>query len=160
MLAMFASENKDDWDDLLPAVMMLTALVFMNLWALVRIGSCLGKNVHCRWILDCHDRIRSHRMRFLARLRFWFGTHWRWRLTRSVDIRAWQFRDRRDYMIKGRFDACLLLVTGLCVITPQRRSVNWTRLGWARLWWFPSLAGRWASRNIRTLPFSSSIARM
>ena len=36
--------------------------------ALVCIGSCLWKNVHCRWILDCHDRIRSHRMRFLAHL--------------------------------------------------------------------------------------------
>ena len=30
MLAMFAGENRDDWDDLLPAVNMCIALVFTN----------------------------------------------------------------------------------------------------------------------------------
>ena len=65
--------------------------------------------------------------------------------------RARQFNDRRDYMIKERFDACLLLVTGLCIITLQRKSLNWTRFGWVHLWWCQSSAGRWASRNIWTL---------
>ena len=44
MLAMFAGENKDDWDDLR---------------GLVHIGSCLGRNARYRWISDCHDRIRN-----------------------------------------------------------------------------------------------------
>ena len=88
MLAMFAGENKDDWDDLLPAVMMAYLSSVHESTALVRISSCLARNAHCRWILDFHDRIWSLRMRLLARLRF--GMSWRWRSTRSVDSRVWQ----------------------------------------------------------------------
>ena len=142
ILAMFAGENKDDWDDLLPAVMMAYRSSVHESTGLSLYRLMFGRNVHCRWILHCHDRIRSLRMRLLAHLRFRFGTRWRWRLTRSVDIRAWQFSDILYYTISGRFDTCLLLVTGLCAITPQRRSANWTRCGWARLWWCPSSAGR------------------
>ena len=112
MLAMFVGENKDDWDDLLPAVMMGHRSSVHESTGLVRICSCLAKNAHCRWISACHDGIRNRRIRFLAHMPSGFGMRWRWRLIRFVDIRARQFNARRGYMIKGRSDAYLLLVTG------------------------------------------------
>ena len=46
MLAMFAGENRDDWDDLLPAVMMAYRSSVHDSTVLAR----LEKNVHCLWM--------------------------------------------------------------------------------------------------------------
>ena len=61
MLAMFAGEHKDHWDDLLPPVMMACQSVVMNQRALAHTDLCLVKNVCCLWILACHTDIRIPR---------------------------------------------------------------------------------------------------
>ena len=55
MLAMFAGERKDDWDDL------LTDRAFMNQRALTHTDLCLARSVCCLWILACHTDIRIPR---------------------------------------------------------------------------------------------------
>ena len=47
MLAMFAGENRGDWDDVLPAVMIVP--VFTSLPVLAHIVSCSARNLHCLW---------------------------------------------------------------------------------------------------------------
>ena len=78
MLAMFAGENRDDWDDLLPAVMMAVQ-AFMNRRELVR-------NVHCLWTSVFQDRNRTCQTQLLALMLYGSGMHWRWPMIRSVGI--------------------------------------------------------------------------
>ena len=64
MLAMFAGENRDDWDDLLPAVMMAYhSSVQESTGFRAHIGSCLGRNIHCLWMSVFRGRNRTCRTR-------------------------------------------------------------------------------------------------
>ena len=157
ILAMFAGENKDDWDDLLPAVMMAyRSSVYestgFSLYRLMFGEECtLPMDIGLpRQDLEPPDVVTSP-----------FAVWVRDALEVAFDqVRrnsGLAVQRHKDYTIN---DACLLLVTGLYDITPQGRSANWTRCGWARLWWCPSSAGRWAYRDSRTVPFSSSTVRM
>ena len=52
-LLMFVGENRDDWDDLLPAVMMAYRS---------SVCSCLEKNVRCLWMSNCRGGNRTCRI--------------------------------------------------------------------------------------------------
>ena len=155
MLAMFAGENKDDWDDLLPAVMMdyrssVHDSTGFSPYRLMFGEECtlpmdiglprqdleppdVVTSPFAVWVRDAlevvFDQVRRHSGLAVQRQK------------RLYDQRA----VRR------------LFAVGDWVMRyyPQGRSANW-----ARLWWCPSSAGRWAFRNSRTLPFSSSTVRM
>ena len=110
MLAMFAGGQKDDWDDLLPPVMMAYQSSVHESTGFSPYRLMFG--AHCPWILDCHvgNRIprRTSRARMLSGLR----TRWRWHLIRSADTPARRYSDRNGCMISGRFDVYLQLATG------------------------------------------------
>ena len=61
MLAMFVVENCDDWDDLLPAVMMAYRSSIHASTGLAHIVSCSARNVHCLWMWAYHVVIRTCR---------------------------------------------------------------------------------------------------
>ena len=88
MLAMFAAENRDDWDDLLPAVMMAYRSSVHESTAHVwgRMYIAYGHRSSCRTRLRAHMMYRS-------------VMHWRWLMTRSVGIRGRLCGDRRCSMI-------------------------------------------------------------
>ena len=152
MLAMFAGENKDDWDDLLPAVMIAYRSSVHESTGFSPYRLMFGEE--CTLPMDIGlSRQDPEPPDAVSTFAVWVRD--------ALEVAFDQVRQHSGLAVQRqkrlydqvRFDACLLLVTGLCVITLQQRSVNWTRFGWVHLWWCPSSAGRWASRNIRTLPF-------
>ena len=114
MLAMFAGENRDDWDDLFPAVMM-----------------AYRSSVHESTGFSPYRLMFGEDSPSLFKIPMLCGsgTRWRWHMTRFDVILVRMCCDRSAFMINGLSDACLLWGIGLCVTTHQLRSVNWTRPG-------------------------------
>ena len=106
MLAMLAGEHKDDWDDLLPLVMMAyRSSVHESTDFMFGEDLCLVKNVRCLWILACHAGIRTPRRTSRAHMLCGSRTRWKWRLIRCASIRVRRCIDRNDCMISGRSGA-------------------------------------------------------
>ena len=109
MLAMFAGEHKDDWDDLLPPVMMAYRSIVHESTGFSLYRLMFGEECTLPMYIGLSrqqtDPRRTSRARMLSGLR----THWRWRLIRSADTPARRYSDRNGYMISGRFDAYLQL---------------------------------------------------
>ena len=99
MLAMFVGENRDDWDDLLPAVMMAYRSSVHESTGYSPYRLMLGKNVHYLWTQTCWTQLRAHML-------YGPGMHWKWLMTRFVDIRDRLYGDRRGSMIGELFDGC------------------------------------------------------
>ena len=70
MLAMFAGENQDDWDYLLPAVMMAYRL-------------CLD-NTHCLWTWASHVGIRPRRTPLKILMPCGSRTRWMWHMINGM----------------------------------------------------------------------------
>ena len=73
MLAMFAGKNREDWEDLLPAVM-------MAYWSSVHESTgfspyrlMFGEECTLQWTLGCRNSNRIHRTQLLAPMQFGFG---------------------------------------------------------------------------------------
>ena len=75
MLAMFAGENREDWDDLLPAVMMAYHSSVHVSTGFSPIVSCLGKNVHHLWTSVFRVRIRTCRTLLRTPMLYGYGMH-------------------------------------------------------------------------------------
>ena len=157
MLAMFAGENKDDWDGLLPAVIMAYRssvhestgsrpyrLMFGEECTLpMDIGLSQQDpeppdavtSPFAVWVRDvlqvAFDQVRRHSGLAVQRQK------------RLYDQQAVQ---------------CLCAVGDW--VMRYYPAVKKCKLDLVWVWWCPSSAGRWASRNFQTLPFSSSTVRM
>ena len=111
MWAMFAGENRDDWDDLLRAVLMIAfrssvhestgfslyRLMFGEECTLPLFGSCLVRNVHCLWTAASRVRNRTYRTLIITPMPYGSGTRWRWLVTRSVATLVRLYCDRRGF---------------------------------------------------------------
>ena len=113
MLAMFAGENRDDWDDLLPAVMMAyrssvhKSTGFSRYHLMFEEECTLSMDVGLpRPDQDLPDPIKNP-------YASWVRTHWKWLMTRSVATLVRLYCDRRGSMISGLSDACLRWEIGL-----------------------------------------------
>ena len=104
MLAIFTGENRDDWDDLLPAVMM-----------------AYRSSIHEPTGFSPYRLIFGEE--YLVR----------WHTIKSVDTRVKWPIARRDCMTGELSDGCLPWEIGFCVIIPQRRNANLTLHGWVRI---------------------------
>ena len=112
MLAMFAGKNRDDWDDLLPAVMMAYRSSVHE-----STGFSPMYIVHCLWILDCRRINYIHHMILRARTLSGSVTRWR-RLTSRFDyILARWYSDRSDCMIAGPSNETFRWAIGSCDTT-------------------------------------------
>ena len=121
MLAMFAGENRDDWDDLLPAVMMAyRSSVHESTSALIVL--CLGNNVHCLWMSASHVRIRTWRTLLKTPMLYGSEMRWKWHMTMSVATLVRLCYDKSGSMINGLSDACLQWEIGL--ITHQQKKMQ------------------------------------
>ena len=111
MLAMFTGEHKDDWDDLLPPVMMAYRSSVHESTGFSLYRFMFGEE--CTLPIDIGlprqqpDPQEGSRACMLSGLR----TRWRWCLIKSVDTRVRLYSDRNNFMISGRFDTCLRLAT-------------------------------------------------
>ena len=150
MLAMFAGEHRDDWDDLLPAVMMAYRSSGFSRCCLMFGEECplpmyvgLPRHMH-----GMPDPINNCMPCGSERL-------WRWLMILFVVIRARQSRDKNDFLINRPLNVCLLWGIGLYGTTPQLRSSNWIHHGWDPIWLF-LLRGGWLEFNCtRILQFYS-----
>ena len=124
MLAMFPGENKDDWDDLLPAVMMAYRSTVHESMGFSAYRLMFGEA--CTLSMDIGlsrqnpeppDAVTSP---FLVRDALEVAFDQVHRHSGLAVQRQKRLYDQRA------------VVTGLCAITPQR-SANWTRCGWAHL---------------------------
>ena len=130
MLAMFAGQNRDDWDDLLPVVMMayrssVHESTGFSLYRLMFGEECtLPMDVGLpRLEPDLPDSIASS---YAVWVRDALRT------IRSVDIRDRRYNVRKDYTIGERSDAYSRWAIGLCAITLRPRSANLTLVGLVR----------------------------
>ena len=133
MLAMFAGENRDDWDDLLLAVMMAYRSSVHESTGFSPYRFMFGEECTLpmdvglpRWEPDLPDPISSP-------YALWVRDAWKWHMIRSVDIRTRQYSIRKDSMIGEWSDGCSLWGIGSCIITPLQRSANLSLLGLVRI---------------------------
>ena len=75
MLAMFASKNREDWDDLLPAVMMAYRSSVHKSTGFSPYRLVFGEDVHYQWTLDCRRSSRTYRTLSQARMRYGVEMH-------------------------------------------------------------------------------------
>ena len=103
MLAMFAGEHKDDWDDLLPPVKMAYRSRVHESTGFSPYRLMFGEE--CTLPMDIGlarqdpDPQEGSRAHMLSGLR----TRWRWLLIRSVVTRVRLYNDKNDFMTSGQF---------------------------------------------------------
>ena len=129
MLAMFAGENRDDWDDLLPAVMMVyrSSVHESTGYSPMFGGECtLPMDVGLpRQDPDLPDPITSP-------YAVWVCHALEVDYDQVRGIRGRLYDDRRGSIMGELSDGCSRWVIGPYVITHLQRNVNWIQLGSVR----------------------------
>ena len=123
MLAMFAGEHKDDWDDLLPPVMMAYRSSVDESTGFSPYRLMFGEECMLPMDIGMPRRQPEPVDDVVSPYAIWVKD------SLVVGTRVRQFGDKGDYMIRGQCACCLRWVIGLCGITQRVRSVNWTRSG-------------------------------
>ena len=128
MLAMFAGKNRDDWDDLLPAVMMAYRSSVHESTGFSPYRLMFGEE--CTLPMDIEQQNNyNHRRKLRALMPYGSMTRWR-RLTSRFDyIPVRWCSDRSAYMTAGPSNVIFQWVNGSCDTMHQQRSVNWIRHG-------------------------------
>ena len=159
MLVMFAGENRDDWDDLLPAVMMVYRSSVhkstgLSLYRLMFGEECtLPMDVGLpRQEPDLPDPISSP-----------YAVWVRDALEVAYDVRRHSgqaVQRQKNSMIRERSDGCSPWGIGSCVITPLQISANLTLLGLVRILLCPWVDGLLGFSDIRIHSLSLYIVRI
>ena len=76
MLAMFAVENRDDWDDLLLAVMIAYCFCVYESTGFSPCSLMFGEECMVPKMSVCRGGNRTCRIRFLAHIPYGFVMHW------------------------------------------------------------------------------------
>ena len=127
MLAMFAGEHKDDWDDLLPPVMMDYRSSVHESTGFSPYRLMFGEECMLPMDIGLPRRQPDLAEDVSTLYDVWSRTRWKWRLIRSADTRVRRCSDRNGYMISGRSNAYLFLEIGLL---PQGKKLD-SYLDWA-----------------------------
>ena len=77
LFAMLAGEHRDDWDDLLPAVMMAYRSSVHESTGFSPYRLMFGRSVPCRWMWGYPVVTRTHRIIFKTHMLSGSGTPWR-----------------------------------------------------------------------------------
>ena len=96
MLAMLAGENRDDWDDLLPAVMMAYRSSVHESTGFSPCRLMFGEECTCLWTLVSRIWIRTYRTLLRIPMPCGSETRWKWPMTRSVVTLIRLSSDRRE----------------------------------------------------------------
>ena len=112
MLAMFAGKNRDDWDDLLPAVMMAYRSSVHESTGFSPYRLMFGEECTLPMDIGLPKEHRIHRTQLLVHTQFGSEMHWRRFMNKCASIPAWQFSARSAYMTVERLIDCLQWGTG------------------------------------------------
>ena len=106
MLAMFAGEHKDDWDDLLPPVMMAYHSSVHESTGFSPYRLMFGEECTLPMDIGLPRHQPDPQEGVTSPYAVWVKD------SLEVAFRVRLYSDRNDFMISGRFDACLRLATG------------------------------------------------
>ena len=112
MLAMFASEHRDDWDDLLPPVMMAYQLSVHESTGFSPYRLMFGEECMLPLDIGLPRRQLDLAEEVSSTYAVWVKDSLEVALIRSADTRVRRCSDRNGNMISGRSDAYLLLGIG------------------------------------------------
>ena len=111
------------------------------------LGSCLGRNVHCLWMLVFRGRNRTCRTSTSPN---GFVMHWRWRMIRPLDIRVGGTTSEKTLCRRAVRRMFAVGDRVLRYYSPAKK-LNWIPLGLVRILLCPWQVGRSGFSDIRSL---------
>ena len=112
MLAMFAGQYRDDWDDLLPAVMMAYRSSVHESTGFSPYRLMYGEECTLPMDIGCQKSNWIHRTQLLVRMQSGSVMRWRRLMIRYDNIPVRQYSDRSAYMTVERSSETLQWGTG------------------------------------------------